>query len=495
MSGKIYGMLLSSKYKALQEPISVFWLWSLLSALCIWVGVLAEQWWLLLLPPSIFLVIFTVLDFRFLYYLLFLSLPFSLEYYLPNGLGTDLPTEPLMWLITGVALMLFTKNIGSIKIDYFKNPITYLLLLHLAWIFFTCFISLDFTRSLKFFIAKIWYVVPFYFLFVGLIKDEKFLKRILYILMWGLLIALIYVLIRHAQFDFSFKSSNTVVRPIFRNHVSYAAILVVFLPYLLVIRNITTSSFLTKIIPGIALLFVIAIYFSYTRAAIASIGIAVGAYYIIERRLVKATLLSASVITVVLMGFLIHNNNYLRFAPQYERTITHHKFDNLLEATYKLEDISTMERVYRWVAGVEMVADRPLTGFGPGTFYNFYKSYTVTSFQTYVSDNPDQSGVHNYFLMTFIEQGLPGFLIFIALCFAVLIYGERIYHLANQSVDKSMIMSALLSFIIILAMLLINDLVETDKVGSFFFMNIAIICFFVWRYTNNNRHQQIKSSI
>lgn len=475
-------MILSGKHKPNQESLVFFVLWSVLGVVCIWASILSEQYWLLIIPPSIFVIILTILDFRYLYYLLFLVLPFSVEYYLPNGLGTDLPTEPLLWVITGVSLLMFVRSFGETKISIFKNLLTYLLFFHISWIFFTSCISEDFTRSIKFFLAKIWYVIPFYLLFAGLVKDEKFMKRILLILLWGLLMAITYVLIRHAQFDFSFKSSNSVVRPIFRNHVSYAAILVVFLPYLLTLKVLTSSFLLKKMIPFLGVLFVIAIYFSYTRAAIVSIGIALVAYAIIRRKLVKTTLIISSLALVVLLGFLIHNNNYLRFAPQYERTITHHRFDNLIEATYKLEDISTMERVYRWVAGVEMIIDRPLTGFGPGTFYNFYKSYTVTSFRTYVSDNPDQSGVHNYFLMTFVEQGLIGFLIFVALCFTVLIYGERIYHLAVYTKEKSLIMSALLSFIIILSMLLINDLVETDKVGTFFFMNTAIICYFEHKY-------------
>jgi O-antigen ligase len=98
------------------------------------------------------------------------------------------------------------------------------------------------------------------------------------------------------------------------------------------------------------------------------------------------------------------------FAPNFERTITHTEFDNLIEATYKLEDISSMERVYRWMAGIEMIKDRFWFGFGPGTFYSNYKAYSISRFQTYVSDNPDQSGIHNYFLMTWVEQGFIGFI-------------------------------------------------------------------------------------
>jgi hypothetical protein len=38
-----------------------------------------------------------------------------------------------------------------------------------------------------------------------------------------------------------------------------------------------------------------------------------------------------------------------------------------------------------------------------------------------------------------------------------------------------MVMASLLSLIIILTLLLINDMIETDKVGPFFFLALAII--------------------
>jgi O-antigen ligase len=107
------------------------------------------------------------------------------------------------------------------------------------------------------------------------------------------------------------------------------------------------------------------------------------------------------------------------YAPDFDRTVTHYEFDNLIEATAKGEDISTMERVYRWVAGLHMISEKPVFGFGPGNFYNFYHSYTVTSFETYVSDNPEKSGIHSYYLMTVVEQGFPGLLFFLALSFFV----------------------------------------------------------------------------
>ena len=198
-------------------------------------------------------------------------------------------------------------------------------------------------------------------------------------------------------------------------------------------------------------------------------------------------LLTAFLALMIGVAYLMYNNNYLRFNPQYERAISHQRFDKLITATYKMEDISTMERLYRWVAGVQMIQDKPLMGFGPGTFYSSYGAYTVSSFQTYVSNNVDNSTVHNYFLLVFIEQGLVGFIIFILMCIIVLVTGERTYHRLQRKEDKVAVMAALLSFCIILLLNTINDMIETDKVGPFFFLAMAIVVV----YRNRARNQAL----
>jgi O-antigen ligase len=172
---------------------------------------------------------------------------------------------------------------------------------------------------------------------------------------------------------------------------------------------------------------------------------------------------------------MARHNHYLEYAPNYDRTVSHYQFDNLLEATAKGEDISTMERVYRWVAGFYMFKDQPVFGYGPGNFVNFYRSYTVTSFTTYVSDNEEQSGIHSYYLLMLVEQGVPGLIIFLLLSCYVLIRGERVYHECRDPVRRRIVLMVLLTTIVIDAFLIINDLVETDKVGSFFFLAMAIL--------------------
>jgi O-antigen ligase len=219
----------------------------------------------------------------------------------------------------------------------------------------------------------------------------------------------------------------------------------------------------------------LAIYLSFTRAAYIALFAGVAAYFAFRLKLIRYLIAAGIMAAVIGLGYMVQKNRYLDYAPNYDRTVTHYEFDNLVEATYKMEDISTMERLYRWVAGLKMSPEEPWVGFGPGNFVNFYRSYTVTRFETYVSDNPEQSGIHSYFLMTLVEQGIIGLLIFLLFNFFLLIKGEQIYHETADSVRKGIVMSALLCLVIINVFLLINDLIETDKVGPFYFLSAALL--------------------
>jgi O-antigen ligase len=439
-------------------------------------GIRLESITLMTTPVIILTGLLLLKNLRWAFYLFFLFLPFSIEIYLPNGLGTDLPSEPLMWIMTGLGLIWALFHSKQLKKEYILHPISLLLFAHLSWIAFACINSSIPIISSKFFIAKLWYVIPFYFIILYLGRDARFYKTISILLGIALFLAVIYVFIRHSTYQFSFKDVNKAVIPIFRNHVSYACILVVAIPMVWYLWKMAARNSWVKVfwfVVGAA--FLLGIYFSYTRAAHVSVFIAIVSYYIIRFRLMKLAI-GLTIVGLLVGGiFFLSNSRYLNYAPQYEKTITHFQFDDLLSATTKGEDISTMERVHRWVAGWEMFKKRPFTGFGPGTFYSNYRSYTVSSFKTYVSHNPDKSGIHNYYLMTLSEQGFLGFLIFMGLCFYALLKGALVYHDCESPEEKVRTMAIILMLIIINAILIINDMLEVDKVGPFYFIGLAFI--------------------
>lgn len=438
---------------------------------------LATETYLLLALPAAFLVIYVALvDFKILFYLLLGSLPLSTELYFDNGMGTDFPSEPLIIGLMGVYLLYAFRHSDRIDGRFLRHPISLLLLLHLGWIMVTTVTSSYLLISVKFVLAKIWYIITFYLLAGHLLRTKADLRKMFIWVLLPLLFTVIVTLIRHSAYGFSFEDVYRVLHPFYRNHVNYACLMALFFPFVWYAVEWYKDRPLIRNLLILAIPFLlVAIYLSYTRAAYVAILLAAGVYVVIRLRWMKYMLGVALGLAFLGVAHLSHKNNYLDYAPDYERAITHKEFDDLLSATYKLEDISTMERVYRWVAASFMVIDKPEMGFGPGNFYHFYHGYTVSRFQTYVSDNPEKSSAHNYYLTVALEQGIPGLIIFLMLCFYTLLRAETVYHRTPDRTDRTYLLAASLSFVIILSVLLINDLIETDKVGAFFFLMLAII--------------------
>jgi len=411
---------------------------------------------LALLPFGAIIGYLCIVDFRKVFFLLLICLPFSIEAELPGGFATDLPTEPLVLILMGVSILYFFKNISSTRGDFFSHPVTFFLGIHFTWIFICIFTSADTFVSTKFFLAKFWYIVVYFFLSGFILREENALRTMIWCISIPIAITTIYVIIRHAGYAFAFDKINSSVGPFYRNHVNYAATLSLFTPFIWYLKSTyERNSLRWKVLWGILVIIIIGIIFHF--------------------RLIKIVLMAALIGSILFTSNLLTNNKYLEYAPNFEKTIAHKEFDNLVAATAKGEDVSVMERFYRWIAGVYMVKERAVFGFGPGNFHGFYKAYTVRSFETYVSDNPEKSGIHCYYLMLGVEQGIPGIIFFLALLFYFFYRLEIVYHRETNPTLAGILMATYMCVIVIVLLLIINDLIETDKVGSFFFICLAIL--------------------
>ena len=66
-------------------------------------------------------------------------------------------------------------------------------------------------------------------------------------------------------------------------------------------------------------------------------------------------------------------------------------------------------------------------------------------------------------------------MIFLILTLFILIKGQAIYHETINKEDKRYVMAVLLCLVIIYINTMLSDLIETDKIGSFFFICIALL--------------------
>lgn len=444
--------------------------------LMVWAAIYFKLYYLALVPFGIAFVYLSAIDFKWVYYFLIVSLPLSTEFHFSDSLGTDIPDEALMLGLTILGLGMLALQARKLNRVFFAQPLIILLFTNLIWMAI-CTVFAEYTIvSLKVLLAKIWYIVPFVLLTATLVQTERRIKIWYWCLTTPLSFTVLYTLVRHGMERFEFDAANHAMEPFFRNHVNYAEMLCMVLPFTWLARSwYRQGTWARRMSSFYSYLYLVGILFSYTRLAWLSVPIAIA--FALALRMNKLVLLYSAMLCVLVSFFVYmgYHNHYLYHAPDFATTIQHHNLDAHLAATYGVKDVSNAERLYRWVAGVRMVGDRPITGYGPGNFYFTYKPYTVRSFTTYVSDNEEHSTVHNYYLLTLIEQGIGGLLIFLALITTMLVTGQRLYNRLPDGFQKSFTMAVMTCFMLILFNITANDMIETDKVGSLFFMCMAFV--------------------
>lgn len=438
--------------------------------------ILSESPMWLLLPAAVIGLGVLFVDWRWVYYLLLFTLAFSREIPIPGGLSLDVPTEPLMLVLLGCFFANVLVNRSGVSGRLWLHPLVIIIGLMLLWAIVSAIFSVDTTKSVKYLLAKLWYIGPFLFVTLSLVRRPADIWRIAAFYTVGACFTALYTISRHVSYGFSFDSINPSIQPFYINHVIYAAVLALLVPYAFYAIKSTPRGFKRVLWQAALYILLFGVLTSYTRASILALLLAALFYGAIRFHLTRLMLVGAAIAITIGATYFVSENTYMLYAPDYEKTIFNGKdFGKHLEATYKLEDLSGMERVYRWVAAIQMIRDKPVTGSGPATFYPEYKRYTVRSFRTYVSDNPEHSTTHNYFLLQLAEQGFPGFLLFLVLISTALIMVERLYHRSRSVENRRVVLAAGLSLFIIIFHLLLNEVIEVDKIGSFFFVALAVL--------------------
>ena len=459
--------------------IGLLWSYGFFTIACIALAMYLDFKPLMLAPAILPAVLIGLSNFPQLYYILLFFLPLSMEFSFTPSLGTDLPSEPLMIGLMLVTFFYLVKNQNALPQKFYTHPLLLLLLLHMGWIFIATLNALNFTVSIKVFTAKIWYITVFVFLTAIVINSFKKFQKAFWCIFFPLLATAIVTMIRHAFKDFGFEDINRCVTPYFANHVNYALMLVVFYPFIWMASTwYEKYSWQWWILAFAKVFFIIAIYFSYTRAAMAAAVVMIPFFLIVRWRLMKLTLAVAAILSLAGVAYMVNDNRFLKHAPEFDSTIYHDEFSDHMSATFEGKDVSSMERVYRWIAGGRMIMDRPLMGVGPGNFFPYYKKYAVSSFETWVSDNEERSTIHNYFLLLLVEQGIFGLLIFLAFTAYIFLLGENLYHRMANDYQKNLLMAVMLSLMAIYLSLTLNDMLENDKIGTLFFFNVSLLLIF-----------------
>lgn len=454
---------------------------SILLFLCFSVIAIINQQWQWVMVPFAWVIVPAIFQgatnhTEKLFWLLLCMLPISTELNITPQLGLDFPDEIVMLLLTGLSLLYWWHKPQHFPVTVWKHPLFFLLFIHLCWIAITAVYAIEPLPAVKFLLAKTWYIVPFVILPAVWLNTIKRIQKLAACLLWPMCFVVVATLVRHATDGFSFESINRHLFPFFRNHVNYASMLVCLLAVLFCVYQLTPQQTRQRkwLLMALFLGFV-ALVLAYSRGA--WLALVTGGFSIIVIRKRQMTAFIILAVTAVLIStvWLVTDKRYFRFAPDHDRTIFHTDFSQHLSATVELKDVSNAERFYRWVAGARMLADKPVTGFGPSSFYLHYRPYTVKRFETWVSNNPEHSTVHNYFLLTALEQGIMGLIIFCALYFFMLIRLQKIYHQLHSYFYRAVTLTVTVILVMIGTINFISDMIETDKIGSLFWLCLGMV--------------------
>ncbi|QKG52957.1 O-antigen ligase family protein [Hymenobacter sp. BRD67] len=333
---------------------------------------LLEQPLLLLPALAVPVVVLMLSRWTWLYYLLFLTLPFSREISLPGGLSMDVPSEPFMLTLlvcVPLSLLLTPRSAGQLVRREWYHPLIVLLVMLLLWALLDSFFSVNTLKSIKYLLAKCWYLVPFVLGTLVIAKRPADFWRMAACYVGAAVVSLFWVLARHAGYGFSFAKVNKAIQPFYLNHVIYATVLALLLPLAVGLALQAATPGRRRLWLAASGLLLFGLITSYTRASWLSLPVA-GIFYVVMRlRLTRVLLATLALSVGAATCYFVSSENFMRFRPDYEKTIWHG--GNLaahLASTYKFQDVSGMERVYRWVAAANMIADKPLVGSGPPPF-------------------------------------------------------------------------------------------------------------------------------
>lgn len=423
--------------------------------------------WIGYVLPLIFIVFYTAIfytEYTFFCIIAFTPLSINLEEYI-DGIGLFLPTEPLLF---GTMLLLLFQSLYSPVFPKYlaKNTLFWVVILYLTWLFISAMTSAHPIVSFKYLLARLWFIVPMLFYGSSVFYEPKKVKWFLWLFVSGMILVIMYTLVVHASYRFAEKEGHWVMSPLFKDHTIYGALVALIVPLIFALyfskKHTAIVQFVLLGFLGISLL---GLFFSYTRAAWLSVFLAV-VIWILIRFKIRFSWLATVTIIASLFIWVSWDSIEQSLAKNTSEHTTEEFGEKLESATNISTDASNLERINRWSCAISMFQERPLMGFGPGTYAFEYARFQKPENLTIISTSfGDLGNAHSEYLGPLAETGLPGALLFCLLVVVIFYQGITLYNKWPDSDRemKTLLMGMILALSTYFIHGLLNNYLDTDK--------------------------------
>jgi putative inorganic carbon (hco3(-)) transporter len=449
-----------------------------------------EVYWFMALPgvAIILLLFFFSLD-KLLMAMVFMT-PFTFTYkHESMQFAVDIPNEPF---VVGVMLLFFLKLIfeGNYDKKIVRHPLSIIVILSLVWMLLASYTSEISLVSYKYLLSRLWFVVTFYFVIIQLFKDPKRIRQFLWLFGASLVLVIIFITIQHSQHNFERKIGSWIVGPFFNDHTHYSSVIAFIAPVFIIMSFYKGYSLLTRRLMLIAfIVFMTGVLFSYSRATWLSIAIALGGFLII---VFKINLRLVFIALVIFVGGIFMVQDQILMNLERNRQESSGDFQKHAQSITNISsDASNLERINRWRAAYRMFLERPLMGFGPGTYQLVYAPYQLAEDHTIITTNlGDLGNAHSEYLGPLAEMGFPGMIIVVIMAVLIIITGERTTRRASTKELRWISLGITLGFITYLFHGFLNNFLDTDKASVLFWGFMAILVA-IDIYHSPTKHQEV----
>jgi putative inorganic carbon (HCO3(-)) transporter len=438
-----------------------------------------EIFYLPLVPAVLlFLVLAVVAVDKYLLVIVFfvpLSIPLSI---LTKGLSIDmyLPTEPLL---AGLLLLYVLKYFMGERVDLkvLRHPVTLAIYFHIGWLFITSLTSSDILVSMKMLTSRLWFVVAFYLLATQLFRKEKNMHAYAWVFILAFTGVIIYALVNHSQYGLDNQMmAHRAAAPFYKDHTSYGATLGFILPVLVALfLFIKRSDVNTRFMMGLLiLLFLFATVVSYTRATWISILASVGVWALLKMKVrIEFVLVGA----VIVIGFFFSIRSELMVQLEQNRVESSGEFSEHVQSISNIStDQSNLERINRWSCAYRMWKDKPLFGYGPGTYQFEYGRYQRSYEKTRIStDFGTRGNAHSEYLGPLSESGVFGLLSILLVIGTTFYTGIRVYLTSRKRSIRIFSLAVLTGLSSYYLHGVLNNFLDTDKISVLFWAYTAML--------------------
>lgn len=406
-----------------------------------------------------------------------------------QGIDLSIPTEPLM-IIFSIIYLINQKFNKITPHNIFTHSVTIIILIHLSWMLTTTLTSQDIIVSLKYLIARTWFIISCYFLMLYFFNDFNNIKKFIWMYVLGLSIVAIITIIKHSHYNFHHKIADWIVSPFYNDHTAYGAALALFIPPVISLFIVEKRIVFKVILLLLLLLLFTATILSYARAAWIGLAAALLIFVTLLLKIKFRTLLIAFISIII---FIFSFSEQILILIGKNKTDSEGSFYQNIVSTYNIKnDASNLERINRWNCAIRMFKDKPIFGFGPGTYQFFYAPYQLSKEKTIISTNFGTGGnAHSEYLRPLSEEGLPGMLIIFALAMAVFSLGYKLT-LNTTIIPEHRIMSygIFLGLATYFVHGFFNNFLDTDKLSLPFWGFIAMLVSIDTYHNSKNKNHE-----